>query len=86
MVVEDAARVLWELARDLASPRVSGTPLNSERAVKQLSVVIEAVAKAFAHDQVQQLQLKELVKSQVENNRLVNKLRQLKEQPHGHVD
>lgn len=46
--IEECAEYVWGMARDLASPSVSGTPLNSERNVKHIASVIKAYAKMHA--------------------------------------
>jgi hypothetical protein len=48
--IEESALVLWGLARDLAADATKGTALNSQRAIKQLVEVIEAMAWRYALD------------------------------------
>ena len=46
--IEDCAAIVWGLARDLSSPRSSGTPLNSERNIKHIASIIQAYAICHA--------------------------------------
>jgi len=78
--IEDAASQIWGMARDLASPSVSGTSLNSERQVKLLIGIITAYAKQFsepnaiAHEASKAQELRDEVKH------LKATIRELKEQ------
>ena len=48
--VQQSAEKIWGIARDLASPSVSGTALNTERQVKHIASMLEAYALMHAQD------------------------------------
>ena len=71
MTSEQAAEAVWQIARDLASPRYSGTSLNAQRNVRNLALAIEAVAATLATD----LQVTAVAKENVALKQTLNDLR-----------
>lgn len=46
------AKLLWGMARDLASPSLSGTSLNSERQTAKLTALIAALSQNIAREMI----------------------------------
>jgi hypothetical protein len=78
--IEQSAVVIWSMARDLASPRASGTPLNAERNVRYIASVLNAYAAAHAHTSILAAEVLKTYSATEKVKHLTAEVKQLKSQ------
>ena len=73
---EEYAASIWSMARDLATPDLAGTPLNSDRGRRQVHRAIESAANHIAAAKILDLCSRETANLKVKVSELKAKLKE----------